>query len=235
LTSRPGGIATVLRLRALAKPLATLPGTGRSYRFLRRSVYEPLLERMQGVDTAATVGYPELGFGPERGNAYQASNWWMLPAMLDSGEVSGEDVFADFGSGKGRVVYQAATQYTFGRVIGIELAEGLNVIARRNLERNRDRLRCDFEIVTADLMEYVVPDDLTVAYFFNPAVDEPFRAAVDHIIESLRRRPRKLTLIYGNPVMHDYLEARGFCVVRKAGEGEFHVRRYSGPRAWELQ
>src|SRR5437763_11062946 len=63
---------------------------------------------------------------------YEPSGWGYLARALDPAEVGPDDVFVDFGSGKGRVVYQAG-RLPFRRVIGVEVSEELNRIARRNL------------------------------------------------------------------------------------------------------
>ena len=41
--------------------------------------------------------------------------------MLRGCSITREDVFADIGSGQGRMVYMAARSYPFGRVIGVEI------------------------------------------------------------------------------------------------------------------
>jgi hypothetical protein len=133
----------------------------------------------------------------------------VLRRVLPRREVGADDVFIDIGSGMGRVVFQAAG-YPFKRVIGVELSEELNRVARANIENNRDRLFCrDVELVTADATDYRLPDDVTVAYFANPFTGDIFRTVIEQLLESLDRRPRRLRLIYRNPVEHDYLMSTG--------------------------
>ncbi len=167
-------------------------------------LYRPWRERLQAVfdrriETAATVGSDELGFVDGRRNQYRVSGWFYLRRGLKGYVVGGDDVFVDFGSGKGRVVYQAA-RLPFRRVVGIELAEDLNQIARQNIEQNRGRLRCqDVELITADVTTCPVPDDMTVAYAFNPVRGELFQRLIENIVASLDRHPRRIRFIYANP------------------------------------
>ena len=137
-----------------------------------------------------------------------------------------DDVFVDFGSGKGRVVYQAA-RYPFSRVIGVEISEKLNAVARRNVESKRDKLLCPrIELVTADAAEFEIPDDLTVAYFFHPFGGETFKQVIDNIVESVVRRPRRVRVIYRIPVMEDYLLSAGrFELVRTTKHKPDNLRR----------
>lgn len=146
---------------------------------------------------------------------YQASGWSYLRRALPRKEVEQGDVFIDFGSGKGRVVYQAA-RYPFARVIGVEIAPELAEIARHNLQRNRHKLVCqNVEIITADVTTFKIPDDMTVAYFYYPFVGDTFQRVIDNIIASLDRRPRRVRLVYALPTMEPYI----------LGTGRFQLRR----------
>jgi len=174
-----------------------------------RDTVNGLLERRHHINTMGSIQLDELGVGGEGRNRYQPSEWMVLRRILPRREVGADDVFIDVGSGMGRVVFQAAG-YSFKRVIGVELSEELNQIARVNIENNRDRLHCrDVTLVTADATDYELPDDVTVAYFANPFTGDIFRTVIDQLLESLDRRPRRLRLVYRNPVEHDYLMSTG--------------------------
>jgi len=151
------------------------------------------------ADTSSEVRLEEIGLGHPERTLYSPSSWLFLPRVMRSLEVRPSDVFVDFGSGKGRVVYQAA-RYPFGRVVGVEISEELNCVARANIERVRDRLRCrNVELVTADVLDYEIPDDMTYAYFYYPFFGEIFRAVVAKIAASIDRSPRKVTIIFTDP------------------------------------
>ena len=153
-------------------------------------------------------------FHPER-TWYLPSDWRDLRRALRGIEVGPVDVFVDFGSGKGRIVYEAARQ-PFGKVIGVEVSDRLNQIARKNIERNRHKLRCRrIDLVTADAVHFAIPDDMTVAYFYHPFSGDTFKNVIDNIVRSLDRRPRRLTIVYQIPLMEDYLLSTGrFAVLR---------------------
>ncbi len=69
-----------------------------------------------GIETAGHVREVSH-FHPDR-VWYQASGWTYLRRVLPPREVGAGDVFLDMGSGKGRVLLQAAQRYPFARVIG---------------------------------------------------------------------------------------------------------------------
>jgi tRNA1(Val) A37 N6-methylase TrmN6 len=132
-----------------------------------------------------------------------------LPRALRHCTIRPTDVFVEFGSGKGRVIWQAARR-PFARVVGVERFPELNAIARRNIEHNRERLVCrHVELITADATEFRVPDDMTFAYFYNPFKGATLERVIDNIVASLDRQPRKLMLIYAYPAADECILQTG--------------------------
>jgi SAM-dependent methyltransferase len=190
-----------------------------------------LAERALGIDTTGIVELDELDLEGFEREGYEGSGWLDLRRMLRPGEVKPGDVFLDLGSGKGRVLMLAA-RYPFARVIGVEVSGKLNAIARRNLDASRRRRRCkNVELVTADVLEYEIPDDVTVVYMYNPFRGTTFDAVIAKLIASVDRRPRRVRLIYLNPKEHDRLLATGrFDFERKAGR--LRLRRSDAARSY---
>lgn len=184
------------------------------YRGLRDAL-ERLREKRAGIETRGYIHPEKLFSTPEHRNRYQPAPWSVLRRILRRGEVGPDDVFVDLGSGMGRVVFQAAWKYPFRRVIGVELSDDLNEIARSNIAGNLDKLRCqEVTIERADVMEWTVPDDVTVVFFNNPFRGPVFAAAVQRLVESLERQPRPMRVIYYNPNEHQMLLDAGFRHVR---------------------
>jgi SAM-dependent methyltransferase len=188
-----------------------------SYRLVRRLVVGQVVDRRLGVDTAREVRLDRLGLSGSEWLGYEASGWRVLPRILPPPEVGADDVFLDYGSGKGRVLFQAAYAYPFKRVIGIELSPELNEIAASNIEHNQSRLRCpDVQIITGDAAAYRIPDDVTVIYLYNPFRGATFSTVVDNIVDSLDRRPRGLRMVYKSPLEEERLLGTGrFRLVRE--------------------
>jgi hypothetical protein len=169
----------------------------------------------RGLDTAG----PDVDvdhFHPDR-VWYAPSGWSYLQRILPRREVTSSDVFIDFGSGKGRVLVQAA-RYPFARVIGVEISPKLNEIARANLERRRHSFACpNIEVTTSDVVAYDIPDDMTVAYFFYPFVGDAFKRVIENIVASIDRCPRRVRIIYALPRLEDViLETGRFALTRSA-------------------
>lgn len=194
--------------RALANTLKGLPKEKRLLG-LRSDIARWLGDRVfeRGLQTAG----PEVELDHFRPDCthYVPSGWLDLRRALPKRTVRPTDVFVDFGSGKGRMVYQAA-KYPFARVVGVEISAKLNELARQNIERNLHRLVCrNIDLVNADAADFEIPDDMTVAYFFIPFTGETFEAVLQNIIRSLDRNPRRLRIIYSYPAPEDRILSTG--------------------------
>lgn len=162
-------------------------------------------ERRMGVDTVGAEGLTDYGVeGPDR-VYHVASPTLTLRRALRRLGAGPSEVFADIGSGKGQAVLVAA-QLPYRRVIGVELSGRMTEIARANVERTRPRLACkDIDLVTADALEWEIPDDLTVAYLFCPFLGDTFDAFVERLVESHDANPRPLHVVYAYPFEHNRL------------------------------
>jgi predicted RNA methylase len=167
------------------------------------------MEVRYGVRTEGDVELEDLGVAAEHRLGYEGSHWVGVRRALRRLAVTPDDVFTDFGSGKGPAVLVAAT-FPFRRVAGVEISDDLTRAARRNLERSRLRPRAgSVEFVTADVLEYEIPDDLTVVYLYNPFTGLLFARFLERVLHSLERRPRALRLVYNYPFEHDYVISTG--------------------------
>jgi SAM-dependent methyltransferase len=205
------------RLRAPAFQTAQRRGAG-FWRWAsrQRRRLEPLASRVFGPglnDTASPA--TELEHFDRNNVWYEPSGWRDLRRALPQRSVQRSDVFVDLGCGKGRVVYAAARHYNFARVIGVEISPALADQARENIRLAGPRLLCPVDIVTSDVRDWTIPDDVTVAYYYYAFVGETFAAVIDALLSSLDRAPRRLLLVTRLAVPA-YLEETGrFELVRR--------------------
>lgn len=186
----------------------------------RGVLYERVFER--SGETGEAVRLEELGLAREGYHDYEPSGWRSFKRAMRGIEVGPGDAFLDIGCGKGRIVAQA-TRRPFGRVLGVELSEDLAAQARQLVENERRRRRCgSVEIFVADSTSWQVPDDVTVVYFYNALSGAGLQAILDRIAESVQRAPRRLSMLYVNP-LHE-----GEVVSHPA----FELRRRHGGRRW---
>lgn len=201
---REGGTARALFDRTVKPP----------YVFVRNRAIRAL-ERRAGIRTEGHFTPEELGISGEHQVCYKPSNWLALRRVLPPGEVRPADVFVDFGSGMGRVVYQAARSYPFRRVIGVELSARMHAVAVDNIERNRHLFgHTDVRLVRCDVREFEIPDDVTVVYLSNPFLGPIFASVIGRLLATVDRNPRRLRVVYFNPIEEGLLLEAGFRVAK---------------------
>lgn len=202
--------------RATARASAPSAAPARSG-FTRLAPYEA--EELNETAAAADLG--EFGLAHPLRSRYSPTNRSLIPLIFDGLEIGPDDVFLDLGSGKGRMLLVAAC-HSFRRVIGVDIAEPLNDVARRNVDHNAGRLSCtEIDVITGDLADWQTPDAVTTVYFFNSLRGELLTKALDSIVASLDRVPRTLRFISLYPAEARAIEATGrFEPIRERRFGE---------------
>jgi SAM-dependent methyltransferase len=124
--------------------------------------------------------------------------------------------FIDLGSGKGRALL-LASEYPFTRIMGAEILPELHAIAEENFRRFKsDRQRCfRLESWCGDARQFEFPDEPTLLYLFNPFYEPVLGQLLENLRLSLNAIPRKLLLLYANPLAEEVIERAGF--LKKTG------------------
>jgi len=202
--------------------------TGRIVRFLgrffagtsfqKKDARFQLRMKCRGVDLSFN-SVEELGLNPLLASPHGNSGGPALDVMLNCLTITPSDSILDLGCGKGGAMITLAG-WPFARIDGIELSPKMVKIGQRNLRR----LGCARgTIKLCDAAEFTDYDPYTFLYTFH-AFNAPVTIRVlKNIQASLERLPRKLTLIYKNPVDHDLVVGAGF---RQTLEFTHAVPRY---------
>ncbi len=105
--------------------------------------------------------------------------------------------FVDFGSGKGRVLL-LASEYPFGKIVGVELSQSLHGIAESNIQIwDCPEQKCfEVESLCIDASKYSLPDTPLVLFFFSPFSPSVLSCVIDRIRESLLTNPRGIHIVY---------------------------------------
>ena len=160
--------------------------------------------------------------------AYERSPWLSVRGALQDLSPTPVDVFVDLGSGKGKVLLIAG-RLPFGRVVGVEINPELSCSATRNIQRSRNRLRAkEVRSVTANVLEWVIPDDSSVIFMFNPFIGQTFRTLMRRIFDSYDRKPRILYIVYLYPWEHDWLVSTDRVVINEVRPAQWSTL----PRWW---
>ena len=135
---------------------------------------------------------------------YASINFWHTRRMLRVVEPGPDDVVFDLGAGAGRMVCVAA-RLDIRKCIGVEISEKYCDRARQNARRLRGR-KAPIEIVCEDATRTDLSAG-TIFYMFNPFGRDTLAAVVENLHQSLRVHPRRVRIIYVNPVHDELLHA----------------------------
>lgn len=142
---------------------------------------------------------------------YQASNYYLLEKAFDF--IRNEKVnfgLLDFGCGKGRVLVVAA-HYGFKSITGIDFSEILCIEAESNIEKVASIFPATgFNVICADAASYKIESYQNCFFFFNPFDEVVLLKVVKNILSSMKDFPRKIFIIYVNPIHKDIFLSAGF-------------------------
>lgn len=122
-----------------------------------------------------------------------------------------EFTFIDLGSGKGRALL-LASGYPFRHIIGAEILPELHRIAQQNVRNfSSEKQKCrSIECWCGDARYYSFPPGNTLLYLFNPFFEPVLEQVLANLGRSLLERPRKVLVLYVNPVSEPVLDRCGF-------------------------
>jgi len=196
-------------------PRGTLGLVRKNLAWCARQYVNRRFDRRYHIDTSGVVLLADLTCN----SANKAHGVWYEPtplrtlacmfAMLPT-DVT-DFTFIDFGSGKGRTLLYASN-FNFRRIIGVEFTRELHATAQSNIRTYRNpKQRCrDITSVCMDAVEFPLPEEDSVLYFFHPFREEVMRKVLENIAQSYRRCPRKLLILYYHPQLNAMLENVSF-------------------------
>jgi SAM-dependent methyltransferase len=186
------------------------------WRTLKISMFELYHEYRLGADTSYVISRWRLDGDSDalsHATDYFPSSYLVLhEAFSLIGADCRDAVLVDYGCGMGRALIFAST-LPVKRMIGVEISQSLCAAATENLERlyrKTGQTNPSWSIVNGDARAFAIPDDANLIYFFNPFDAEILGRVLDNLIASLRKAPRKCTIIYANPLHESEFSSRGF-------------------------
>jgi hypothetical protein len=185
-------------------------------------------DRTHSVDTGGTI-HPAAMHDIESENwiysvSYQPTRVELFEQMIAVSDIEPHRFsFIDYGSGKGRVLLLAA-RFPFRRVVGVEHSPKLHRIAEKNLHSLRFAKRCSgpVESICMDAVQFRIPEESVLLYFFNPFERTIMSAVRDNLVRSYAGNPKNIVVIYLNPLHSDVWDEVGF-LKRYACSDEFTI------------
>ncbi len=167
-------------------------------------------DRRFGTETKPILELDQLDIDSENrdhGVHYQPTQTRPFNLLMSTLSLGKNATFVDLGSGMGRAL-MLASEYGFKRVVGVEYAKNLCEIANQNMAIYRRKTGSDAKIALLhlDAAKYAIQDSDTVFYLYNPFHDAVMRQVVENIHQSVLRAPRKVYIIYLNPLCRKVIE-----------------------------
>lgn len=163
-----------------------------------------------------TTGADELLKLEDRGidithaTIYMPVSYFLLEEIFQQLPVACRNHFLDIGCGKGRALCMAA-HLGFRQVTGLDFSKELCEIAKENLTATKQNITgFQFNVINNDAFYYDIPDDVDCIFFFNPFDEIIMSAVVNNIFESLQNNPRRLYIIYVNPLHKELFLKAGY-------------------------
>jgi predicted RNA methylase len=175
--------------------------------FTKYVITEKLNDWRYGIYTATFLWPSDVKNDNPEFHPYGAISYRQFREIFEQIEIeSDKDVLLDLGSGMGRAVLLAALR-PFRNVIGVEISRILTDIAKRNASKMQRRLVCkSVELHNIDARDYEVPGDVTMVLLFSPFSGTVLKSVCDRIMESVRKFPREIRIIYAYPTGANCLE-----------------------------
>ncbi|HET9056229.1 MAG TPA: class I SAM-dependent methyltransferase [Chitinophagaceae bacterium] len=140
---------------------------------------------------------------------YMPANYFVLEKLFNKLTITpGNNCIVDIGCGKGRVLIVAA-YYGFKKITGVEFSKTFCARANQIIQSKKSVFPdVTFGIVNQDAATYIIPDETTTIFLYNPFDEEVMKKVILNIEESLNRKPRSLIVIYVNPqAKHLFLQS----------------------------
>ncbi len=185
----------------------------RRTRFVREEDLE--FDRKFGVNTSGVIRMAELDVKSENwiyGVHYKPVFCLDFSPLFEELNLPYENfIFVDFGSGKGRALLLASA-FPFKKIIGVEFSQELTSIAKDNLCRYpKEFMKCkDIELISMDAVEYNLPEEPLVLYFYNPFDSHVMERVIDNLTTSFRKQSRRLVILYYQPIYYNLWDNIGF-------------------------
>ena len=164
-------------------------------------------DRSNNIDTAGIVYQADLRMDNKNqsyATYYQGSDYLFFNNAVSSLKINFDEyTFIDFGSGKGKALFLASA-YSFKKIIGIEFSEVLDAIAQDNIRRFK---KDNIEARRIDAVEYEIPKDSLVCYFYDPFDGYIMAKVIDNIRKAYNLYRRNMVIVYGNPRFHELFDA----------------------------
>jgi SAM-dependent methyltransferase len=170
-------------------------------------------ENKYGINTTGEdqlTDLEALGIDVSHAAIYMPVNFYLLEEIFQQLPAIPRNHFLDIGCGKGRALCIAAHQ-GFKQVTGLDFSKSLCDSATENLALTKEKIpELKYTVINNDAFYYAIPGDVDCIFLFNPFDEIIMSAVVNNIFESLQQNPRRIRIIYVNPVHKEQFLKAGY-------------------------
>ena len=170
-------------------------------------------EKKYGINTTGADELKELsqkGIDISHATIYMPASYDLLKEVFLQVEMKSFKHFVDIGCGKGRAMCIAANNGVT-KITGIDFSKELCAAAALNLAKTKEHFpTLQYKIINNDAFYFDIPDDADCIFMFNPFDDVIMSGVINNIEESIHQNPRKITIIYLNPLQKHLLINIGY-------------------------
>ncbi|WP_461255406.1 hypothetical protein [Treponema sp. R80B11-R83G3] len=130
---------------------------------------------------------------------YQPAYTWYIKKIMKLFSINQSDKLLDYGSGKGAAMIFFA-RYSFIEIGGVEYNKNLHETAINNFKKIKLNYLKSYNY---DAALFADIDQYTYFFMYNPFIGNILELTIEQIKQSLIRNPRKITILYQNPIGHD--------------------------------
>jgi SAM-dependent methyltransferase len=167
-------------------------------------------EKKYGIKTTGADELESLqkkGIDIEHATIYMPVSYDVLEDVFAAARIQQFHHLLDIGSGKGRALCVAA-HAGVQELTGIDISKEFCALSKKNLDYTASLYpSIQFNIHNTDAFYFEIPVNVDCIFLFNPFDDVIMSAVLEKIEESLHTNPRKMTIIYANPIQkHLFVE-----------------------------
>jgi len=178
-------------------------------------------ERKYNINTTGADELKSLekkGVDISHATIYMPASYDLLEIFFNKISIHTKQHFLDVGCGKGRTLCVAAA-YGVPKVSGVDFSKVLLTQAAENLvsvSRNRDFV---YTLKNDDAFYFEIASDVDCIFLFNPFDEIIMSGFILNLQASILAKPRKITIIYFNPLQKHLLHDAGFTQI-------FHLQKF---------
>ncbi len=170
-------------------------------------------EKKYGIHTTGVDELKKLkkkGIDISHATIYMPVSYKLLEEIFKQLNIEKRNHLLDMGCGKGRALCVAAHK-GFKQVTGIDFSKELCDKAKENLIHTKQKIPAlHYKVINNDAFYFEIPDEVDCIFFFNPFDEIIMSGVIENIMTSLEKRPRKISIIYVNPLHKEQFSSIGF-------------------------